>query len=125
GGAPAGRGGFLAGWAGGGTDVIVTELIKRVLAIASSQGMGGMILVPLCGLTIAVAILHAYSHGKALQTIAPEPVQPPRRRWGLNWRDPRDVIRADLTADVLATAGEEERFPWRLAPIRAVAIVAT
>jgi H+/Cl- antiporter ClcA len=38
---------------------------------------------------------------------------------------PRDVIRADLTADVLATAGEEERFPWRLAPIRALAIVAT
>ena len=38
---------------------------------------------------------------------------------------PRDVIRADLTADVLATAGEEERFPWRLAPVRAVAIVAT
>ena len=118
-------GGLLGGLVGGGTAVIVTELIKRVLAIASSQGMWGVILVPLCGLTIAVAILHAYSHGKALQTIAPEPVQPPRRRWGLNWRDPRDVIRADLTADVLATAGEEERFPWRLAPIRAVAIVAT
>jgi chloride channel protein, CIC family len=30
-----------------------------------------------------------------------------------------------LTADVLATVGEEERFPWRLAPIRAVAIIAT
>ena len=25
----------------------------------------------------------------------------------------------------LATAGEEERFPWRLAPVRALAIVAT
>src|SRR5262249_54624214 len=27
--------------------------------------------------------------------------------------------------DVVATAGEEERFPWRLAPIRTVAIFAT
>ncbi len=37
----------------------------------------------------------------------------------------RDVIRADLTADVLATAGKEERFPYHLAPPRIVAIIAT
>ena len=43
-----------------------------------------------------------------------------------HWRpSPRDVIRADLTADVVASAGKEEQFPFRLAPARAVAIVAT
>jgi H+/Cl- antiporter ClcA len=116
----------MASHPGGGTAVVVTSLIERLLAVASSQGQWGLIFAPLVGLLVAVVFLHAYDHGRALQTIAPEPVHPPaRRRWGLSWRDPRDVIRADLTANVLATAGEEERFPWRLAPIRALAIIAT
>lgn len=119
-------GGLLGGVAGAATAVLVTELIKRILAVVSSQDIWGLIGVPLVGLTIAVLILQGYGHGKALQTIVPEPLHPRTPgRWRLNWRDPRDVIRADLTADVLATAGEEERFPWRLAPIRGIAIVAT
>ena len=119
-------GGLLGGMAGAVTAVLVTELIKRILAVVSSQGIWGLIVVPLVGLAIAVLILQGYGHGKALQTLAPEPAGPrPRGRWSLRWKNPRDVIRADLTADVLATAGEEERFPWRLAPVRAVAIVAT
>ena len=119
-------GGLLGGMAGAATAVLVTELIKRILAVVSSQDIWGLIVVPLVGLAIAVLVLQGYGHGKALQTLAPEPARPrPRGRWSLNWKNPRDVIRADLTADVLATAGEEERFPWRLAPVRAVAIVAT
>jgi chloride channel protein, CIC family len=119
-------GGLLGGIAGAATAVLVTELIKRLLAVVSSQDMWGLIVVPLVGLTIAVLVLQGYGHGRALQTLAPEPARPrPRRYWLLNWKTPRDVIRADLTADVLETAGEEERFPWRLAPVRAVAIVAT
>ena len=35
------------------------------------------------------------------------------------------MARADISADVVNCAGEEERFPWRLAPIRALAILAT
>jgi H+/Cl- antiporter ClcA len=42
------------------------------------------------------------------------------------WRTfPRDAVRADISGDVQGCAGEEERFPWRLAPLRAVAILAT
>ena len=42
------------------------------------------------------------------------------------WRTfPPEAARADISADVVNSAGEEERFPWRLAPIRALAILAT
>jgi CIC family chloride channel protein len=124
--ATSGLGGLLGGMAGTATAVLVTELIKRILAVVSSQDLWGLIVVPLVGLAMAVLVLQGYGHGKALQTLAPEPARPrPRGRWSLNWKNPRDVVRADLTADVLATAGEEERFPWRLALPRAVAIVAT
>ena len=119
-------GGLLGGLAGAATGVLVTDLIKRILAVVSSQALWVLIVMPLVGLTLAVLILQKYHHGEALQTLAPEPAHPGARGpFGLNWRDTRDVIRADLTADVLATAGEEERFPWRLAPIRALAIIAT
>jgi chloride channel protein, CIC family len=124
--ATSGLGGLLGGMAGAATAVLVTEFIKRILAVVSSQDLWGLIVVPLVGLAIAVLVLQGYGRGKALQTLAPEPARPrPRGRWSLNWKNPHDVIRADLTADVLATAGEEERFPWRLALPRAVAIVAT
>jgi H+/Cl- antiporter ClcA len=106
--------------------VLVTIVIKELLAVVSSQEPWILIIVPLVGLTLAVLILQGYHHGEALQTLTPEPVHPGARGpFGLTWRDPRDVIRADLTADVLASAGQEERFPWRLAPIRALAIIAT
>jgi H+/Cl- antiporter ClcA len=119
-------GGALGGLAGAATAVLVTGLIKRMLGVVSSHGIWGLVAWPLGGLALAVLILRSYHHGEALQTVAPERRAPgARRRWSLNWQNPRDVIRADLTADVLATAGEEERFPWRLAPVRAVAIIAT
>jgi H+/Cl- antiporter ClcA len=119
-------GGLVGGLAGATTAVIVTEAIKQILAVVSRQDIVGLIVFPLVGLTIAVVILQGYHHGEALQTLAPESGRPQtRRRWSLNAMSPRDVIRADLTADMLATAGEEERFPWRLAPIRALAIIAT
>ena len=119
-------GGLLGGLGGATTAVLVTTLIKRILAVVASQGTWGLLGLPLVGLVLAVVILQGYDHGKALQSLAPAPSYPAGRvRWRLRWKDPRDVIRADLTADVLATAGEEERFPWRLAPIRALAIVAT
>jgi H+/Cl- antiporter ClcA len=119
-------GGLVGGLAGAATAVIVTEMIKRILAIVSRQDIGGLVVLPLVGLMLAVVILQGYHRGEALQTLSQESSRPrSRRRWSLDAMSPRDVIRADLTADVLATAGEEERFPWRLAPIRALAIVAT
>jgi H+/Cl- antiporter ClcA len=119
-------GGVIGGLAGATTAVIVTEVIKGILTIVSRQNIVGLIVFPLVGLVIAVVILQGYHRGEALQTLAPEAGrQRSRRRWSVNSMSTRDVIRADLTADVLATAGEEERFPWRLAPIRALAIIAT
>jgi H+/Cl- antiporter ClcA len=119
-------GGLVGGLAGATTAVVVTEVIKAILTIVSRQGIVGLIVFPLIGLVIAVVILQGYHRGEALQTLVPDSGrQRTGRRWSLNSMSTRDVIRADLTADVLATAGEEERFPWRLAPIRALAIIAT
>jgi H+/Cl- antiporter ClcA len=120
-------GGLLGGLVGATTAAVVTELIKRILGVISEQDTWVLIVVPLVGLTLSVLILNGYHRGEALQTLVPEPARRRYRpRWGRSWRpSQRDVIRADLTADVLATAGEEERFPWRLAPVRALAIIAT
>src|SRR6185436_16712735 len=42
------------------------------------------------------------------------------------WRTfPPDAVRADISGDVIECEGVEERFPWRLAPIRVLAIIAT
>ena len=101
-------GGLLGGLAGAATGVLVTDLIKWILAVVSSQALWVLIAVPLVGLTLAVLILQGYDHGKALQTLTPEPVHPGARGpFGLNWRDPRDVIRADLTADAWRPQGRK------------------
>jgi H+/Cl- antiporter ClcA len=121
-------GGALGGFAGAGAAVLVTLLIKELLGALATQETWVLIATPLLGLALSVAILQGYHGGQALQTLAPEaeiPV-PPGRAGILRWRPSRhDVIRADLTADVVATAGAEERFPWHLAPPRVAAIVAT
>lgn len=72
-------------------------------------------------------VLNGYRRGAALQRLTPESAPSTSGRPGLlGWRPTgRDVIRADLTSDVLATAGTEERFPYRLAPPRIAAIIAT
>lgn len=120
-------GGVLGGLVGATTAVLVTELIKSILTVVTRQQTWVTIVVSLVGLALSVLVLHGYRRGAALQTLKPE-VAPstPGGRGLLGWRSTsRDVIRADLTADVLATAGTEERFPWRLAPPRIVAIIAT
>lgn len=120
-------GGLLGGLVGATTAVLVTELIKTILAVFARQDTWVLIVVPLVGLALSVLVLHGYHRGEALQTLAREPLEGAEpSRWPVRFRpSQRDVIRADLTADVLATAGQEERFPWRLAPPRIVAIIAT
>lgn len=120
-------GGVLGGLVGATTAVLVTELIKSLLAIFAGQDTWVLIVVPLVGLALAVVVLNGYHRGEALQTLLREPQEHVEQG---GWRgrlrpSQRDVIRADLTADVLATAGQEERFPWRLAPPRIVAIIST
>ncbi|HEY4395480.1 MAG TPA: chloride channel protein [Polyangia bacterium] len=110
-------GAALGGIAGGFLVVGVTLVLKAGIDLASNQGTWFVLIVPPLGLLLAVLTLHGVG------TVAEAPVDERRAR---SWRAfPPDVARADISADVVASAGQEERFPWRLAPIRAVAILAT
>ena len=120
-------GGVVGGLVGATTAVLVTQVIKALLAVVTRQETWVTIVIPLVGLGLSVLVLNGYRRGAALQRLTPETAPSTSRRPGLlGWRPTgRDVIRADLTSDVLATAGTEERFPWHLAPPRIVAIIAT
>jgi chloride channel protein, CIC family len=111
-------GGILGSSAASLLVVVVTELMKLMLSVVSRQDTWVLIVVPLIGLGLSVAVLYGFGLSEA------ESLQRPR--WAAAWRTfHARAIRADLTGDMVETAGEEERFPWRLAPIRLVAIYAT
>jgi H+/Cl- antiporter ClcA len=113
-------GGLLGGLVGGFFVVGVTVLLKLGMNFVASQVTWVLILVPLVGLALAVLVLQRFgqSEGKPRRRA----VSPRARPWRIF---PRGAIQADITGDVVATSGEEERFPWRLAPIRTLAIIAT
>lgn len=115
-------GGVVGGLLGALFAAGTTQIIKSILAVVTRQDRWVIIVMPLIGVTIAVLLLQIVGHGEGAQRLDdPEASRLPRR-----WRlFPNDVARADLTADVVACAGEEERFPWRLAPLRALAIIST
>ena len=119
-------GGLAGGIAGGAFAVVVTQLIKEILAVVTRQDDWMLVVLPLVGLTLAVIVLHVIAHGHAIQHIEAQDLAPtPMRRFHV-WRAfPADLARADLTADVVRNAGREEEFPWRLAPVRALAIIST
>lgn len=128
--------GLLGGLIGSLAAVAVTELIKLSLAATSGLGPAALRLLPLLGVGLAVLILFGLGRGQSVQTIAPRqtPRDPPRDtpRPGVTpgslaaWYSfPHDIARADLTGDVVNASGVEERFPWNLAPLRALAILAT
>ena len=98
-----------------------------MLAVVSSQDTWALIVVPLLGLGLSVLVLYGFGLSAPPPTPASPGATPPERpRWARTWRTfPPDLARSDITADVVAFAGEEDRFPWRLAPIRLVAIAAT
>lgn len=117
-------GGLAGGLVGAAFAAAVTEAIKRTLAVVSGRDDWVLVVVPLLGIAIAVLVLHGIGHGRAVQhldDVAAAPVVPRHP-----WRSfPFDLARADLTADVVGAAGREERFPWRLAPLRTIAIFTT
>jgi chloride channel protein, CIC family len=128
--------GLLGGLIGSLAAVALTELIKQTLAATSGLGPAALRLLPLLGVGLAVLILFGLGRGQSVQTIAPRqtPRDKPRDkpRPGLApgslaaWYSfPHDIARADLTGDVVNASGVEERFPWNLAPLRALAILAT
>jgi len=96
-----------------------TEVLKIMLAVVSRQDTWVLILVPLLGLAISVLVLYGFG-------LTSEPQTLPRPLWASVWRTfPHRSPRSDLTGDMVGFAGEEERFPWRLAPIRMLAMLAT
>ncbi|MEO5745828.1 MAG: chloride channel protein [Terracoccus sp.] len=113
----------------------VTTLIKEMLAVVSRQDTWVIITLPVLALGAATFVLHVIGSGDAVTRRVSPPPRPRRRarprawflpRLPLAWRTfPSDVARADLTGDVVAAAGAEERFPWRQAPLRALAIIIT
>jgi len=96
-----------------------TEILKAMLAVVSRQHTLVLILVPLVGLALSVLVLYGFGlSGESKGLELP--------RWAAAWRTfaPR-ASRSDLTGDMVGFAGEEEHFPWRLAPIRMLAMITT
>lgn len=119
--------GALGGLVGSLLAVLLTELIKGSLHHLSTHGSGLLPWLPLLGVSLAVLILFGWGRGQPVQTIAPLEGSRPGRGGSLtSWYVfPHDIARADLTGDVVNAAGMEERFPWHLAPLRALAILST
>jgi H+/Cl- antiporter ClcA len=120
--------GLLGGLIGCLAAVALTELIKLSLAAAAGLGPAALRLLPLLGVGLAVLILFGLGRGQSVQTIAPRQTLRPGVAPGslAAWYSfPHDIARADLTGDVVNASGLEERFPWNLAPLRALAILAT
>jgi chloride channel protein, CIC family len=112
-------GGVVGGSVASVVVVGVTEMIKAMLAVVVRQDTWVLILVPLVGLSLSVLVLYGFG-------LSSESQGSQRPRWAAAWRTfPPGAVRPDLTGDMVGFAGEEERFPWRLAPIRLLAIYAT
>jgi H+/Cl- antiporter ClcA len=105
-------GGLIGGIVGAGVVVAVTSLLKLMMDFLAQQATWLLIVVPVIGLALAVVTLQVLGRSEAS----------PASRWRTF---PASVIRADITGDVVGNAGQEERFPWRLAPIRLAAIFFT
>jgi CIC family chloride channel protein len=115
-------GGLLGGLVGGAVVVGVTLVLKAGMDFVSSLNTWLIILLPLLGLALAVLVLQVYGQGQTAPADASASARRPRRAWRTF---PSDAVRADIAGDIVDSAGEEERFPWRLAPIRIAAILAT
>jgi H+/Cl- antiporter ClcA len=111
-------GAVLGGSAAAVLVVGVTETIKAMLGVVTRQDTWALILVPQLGLALSLLVLYGLGLSEAQSA--------QRRRWAAPWRTfPGGTIRSDLTGDMVEFAGKEEGFPWRLAPIRVLAIQAT
>ncbi len=108
-------GAVLGALVGGFVVVGVTLVLKAGMDLAARENTLYVVVVPLLGLTVATVVLHVLGRGGGPEAQRAHP-----------WRTfPPDAIRADISGDVVECEGVEERFPWRLAPIRTLAIIAT
>lgn len=121
--ATASLGGLLGGLIGGALVLAVTAAVKALMDFVSAEAVVEIIVVPFLGLALTTLVLHVF--GRTASPDSP-PSSPSGSPQASAWRTfPPDAIRADITGDVVDSAGVEERFPWRLAPLRTVAIFAT
>ena len=109
----AGFGALLGGLVGGFVVVGVTLVLKAGMDFVSGQATWFVVLMPLLGLSLAVLVL--YGFGKT----GPQAQASPWRTFSPG------AVRADISGELVDSAGEEERLPWRLAPLRLLAILAT
>ena len=99
-------GGLVGGLVGGAFVVVVTSAAQADVGLPSGQATWVLIVVPLVGLGLALLVLHGLGRSEGSRAASA-------------WRTfPPGAVRADLTGDIVDTAGQEERFPWRLAAIR-------
>jgi H+/Cl- antiporter ClcA len=118
-----GLGAVAGGLVGGAFVVLFTLVLKAGLDSVATLPTWLVVVVPIVGLGAAGLVLHGLGLTEGARTDGGSPERaPPLARWRTF---PRATVRADITRDVVDTAGEEERFPWRMAPIRALAILAT
>jgi H+/Cl- antiporter ClcA len=94
------------------------EVLKALLAVVSKQNSWVIIVAPLIGLGLSVLVLYGFGVSEGQTSRVP--------KWAAKWRTfPPGAARSHLTDDMVSSAGAEERFPWRLAPIRVLAIFVT
>ena len=106
-------GGLVGGLVGGVVVVLVTSLLKGMMDRLAVQATWVLIVVPLIGLSLAALVLQGLGRSEGSRSAG-------------RWRTfPKGMVRADITGDVVGAAGQEERFPWRLAAIRLAAIFFT
>jgi H+/Cl- antiporter ClcA len=109
-------GSTIGGIAGGVIVIAITLMLKRGMELIAAQPTWVIIAAPIVGLALAALVL---------QGIGRAEVPVPQRGWRAWITFHPDEVRADITGDVLHTAGHEESFPWRHAPLRFVATLAT
>jgi H+/Cl- antiporter ClcA len=114
----------LGGLVGGFVVVGVTLVLKLGMELVAGQATWVLLVVPLVGLALSGLVLEGL--GRRDPRLPPRQTPPAGRGRAHAFRTfPPGAAPADITGDVIDSAGEEERFPWRLAPIRAVAVLAT
>jgi chloride channel protein, CIC family len=108
-------GGLIGGLAGGFLVVGITLGLKAGMEFVASQPTWILLVIPLLGLAVTGLVLHGIGRSG-------DDAQQKARPWTTFGPD---TVRADITGDIVETAGEEEKFHWRLAPLLGVATFAT
>ncbi len=116
----------MGGIVGGAFAVAVTLVLKAGMTFVSNRVTWLLIVLPLVGLGLTALVLQIFCRREDdPKAIALATAPRARSPWNTWTTFPRGAIQADITGDVVASAGEEERFPWRLAPVHVVAILCT